>query len=636
MPRSKIILENVPKDDKSFLLQLPPDGYRRWDRLRRDHPTPLVFVEYETADDCKNAIEVINNDCSLTFRAKMCVEKSEKQNRRSDSQKISVSSSRQSVAKMPLCVLCEKPATFMCERCLDPYCSAICQDVHWSSHRAICRRKPRLVPFENSDEIIAEGLPEFTTPSNDSMSDKNAYESFAKPTKKVLTNGVPKTPTLLNGNERNQSQDVPKEDVPKQHSAMPEVPETLPQPALAAASPEQPVKTMRKILADIPRVEFPPSGTTIAVVYVPEKENNNAMFIRAQETRDTMKKILDTAKTYAEKLPDLQKPPVYGQLYLAPFLTEPNDDNWYRVLAKTFKPDTMTVIVAYIDFGNTDEVPMTSLKEMPNEMIQLPRVSFRVVLNGITSFEDSDKARRYRTELTQRLLVMKYEGEPDMMATQVNLYEVDSDMCINKFFNTQEELEKVRHMPELKFTIDSVPLKIFTVIENVEFIIQYDDLLKDGYLHFVLKREYQKIADITTLAEQIGEKSPPYTPSMKELCIAKYAYGDDADEVWYRVVIHEKIEQEDCFLAYFIDFGNYGKVAAKNVREMEQKLVLLECPLIYAFIEGFDTPWPEERIAKFHEISEKTHAILKAEKIENKGSKGYFVSLLADVVTQLK
>lgn len=69
----KLILENIPKTDNSFLAYLPR-GYVEYYRLTNDHPTPYIFVTYKTPEASKQALLELTSNRKLPFVAKQCTE----------------------------------------------------------------------------------------------------------------------------------------------------------------------------------------------------------------------------------------------------------------------------------------------------------------------------------------------------------------------------------------------------------------------------------------------------------------------------------------------------------------------------------------------------------------------------------
>ena len=61
------------------------------------------------------------------------------------------------------------------------------------------------------------------------------------------------------------------------------------------------------------------------------------------------------------------KKPVLGDVYAAQFTL---DNEWYRAMVMEIKGDNCSV--QYIDYGNREVIPVTSLRKLENHMTKLP------------------------------------------------------------------------------------------------------------------------------------------------------------------------------------------------------------------------------------------------------------------------
>ncbi|KAH8264082.1 hypothetical protein KR038_002532, partial [Drosophila bunnanda] len=73
------------------------------------------------------------------------------------------------------------------------------------------------------------------------------------------------------------------------------------------------------------------------------------------------------------------------------------DNRWYRAIVKEIQESTQKATVFYIDFHDTEQVPYSHLKEMPNRLFIFPLRSFRVKLHGVKKNRNiaDQKVRHY-------------------------------------------------------------------------------------------------------------------------------------------------------------------------------------------------------------------------------------------------
>lgn len=106
-------------------------------------------------------------------------------------------------------------------------------------------------------------------------------------------------------------------------------------------------------------------------------------YIQLSDKIDELNAVMDAVKANCENSSSPGKLPV-GAICCARF---PDDDNWYRAIVRGTKGDK--VIVAYVDYGNEQEVDVGDLRTITPELIRLPaqamkcalKVSFIMFLN---------------------------------------------------------------------------------------------------------------------------------------------------------------------------------------------------------------------------------------------------------------
>ncbi|GAB0091495.1 hypothetical protein DMENIID0001_063470 [Sergentomyia squamirostris] len=655
MPKATIVLENVPKDDKSFVNYVPREGRKRYNALKTNHPTPFVYVDYDNEQNCQAAIETINrhyNNGEIPFTAKRFTDKDNNRSNESLEKDRKMPATRVVPPKTGFCILCQGAAELMCERCFDPYCSQKCQRDHWKYHRPMCKRMPSLISYLPFEEIIEQGL---NTVSQGLMQSSLDFQSGNS----LEEDSIDKSGTLngrLQSHQKNgysspkkipeepPSRTVSSSSLEKTPNAAPKVspvlaadlrvPEDAPKISSTPPRPAEVRSETKKTLQDIPRGDIPDNGAHVVPLHFTKNTSPVQVFLRSSKTDEIFQKIAKLGMKYGKILPALEEYPIVSGIYLGAY-EEEGIEEWYRVIVRAVHLDRNCVSVAYIDFGNQGEISFDKLKEIPDEMIQLPRVTFRVTLHGVPHIPNEEKFNKYKDQLTSRILLMNYDGPKKIIDSQVTLYDLsERKRCLNLYFTNAENVELPSAFPQgskkFIFTKDSIMMKNFTVIEDTKIVIHLDDTLeKTALLYCCLAEDVSKNSEIEMRAEEICQKNPePYKPKIGELCFGKWN-----DNAWYRVLIIHYDDEKDEYLAKFIDYGNYGTIRADNIRVMVQELTQIESTLILASVDGIDGPWPLEKIEKFREIYAKTSGIISVKKIEFK--KGQGVLHIPDILKQL-
>ncbi|KAH8291870.1 hypothetical protein KR054_001855, partial [Drosophila jambulina] len=82
---------------------------------------------------------------------------------------------------------------------------------------------------------------------------------------------------------------------------------------------------------------------------------------------------------FIKEAPMLASPKVYDRC----MARSEKDKQWYRASIIEIQESTQQATVSFIDFYDTERVAYTHLKEMPNQLLKLPRRSFRAKLYGV-------------------------------------------------------------------------------------------------------------------------------------------------------------------------------------------------------------------------------------------------------------
>ncbi|KAM3932758.1 tudor domain-containing protein 15 [Leptodactylus fuscus] len=223
------------------------------------------------------------------------------------------------------------------------------------------------------------------------------------------------------------------------------------------------------------------------------------------------------------------------------------------------------VEVIFIDYGNTERVLISDLREMEPQFLKLEGQAFRCCLSPVFSpsyvhCEWSEKACEDFKSLVQ--------STPDgMKCTVVALFSNGSeDLCnaVNletSVGNANKILTNKGHLV-LRKNISSLHLHTFCYSSfNIEVGSREDVFVtfvyNTGRFYCHLARNDKIFDTLMKKVAKIGEKVMP-TGKSKELCIVKYI----EDGNFYRALTCP-MESSSLFLAFFVDFGD-GQMVQKS------------------------------------------------------------------------
>ncbi|XP_069961395.1 protein tudor-like [Cherax quadricarinatus] len=117
-------------------------------------------------------------------------------------------------------------------------------------------------------------------------------------------------------------------------------------------------------------------------VFVFEACNPHGIFVIPRDSLHLIGKLeemMDHMKKYCENASGGFYRPILGELCLAKFS---EDQRWYR--AACIRPELESALVIFIDYGNTEEVPYNSIRQIQESFLELPCLALHCILHGIS------------------------------------------------------------------------------------------------------------------------------------------------------------------------------------------------------------------------------------------------------------
>ncbi|XP_050402777.1 tudor domain-containing 6 [Patella vulgata] len=250
------------------------------------------------------------------------------------------------------------------------------------------------------------------------------------------------------------------------------------------------------------------------------------------------------------------------------------DKAWYRAIVTKVGPK---VDVHFVDFGNGDSLPVNDLKELPEELLDVPPYAYHCKVHGMNNW----------TQDAKNLLDAYMEKE-----ITVNF---QSDTCpyMVKLTCDGHELSRILMRADVKsFLQQMAPSKIILgCVSHTE---------DDGRFYLHLNQNDDVLDNISHDLQAYynsDEAEVAYDLKIGQPCCAKFP----EDNLWYRAIVEETHDSNTKVL--FCDFGNCSFVESHDIKFMEKKFIhhpalAYECKLNNA------GKWTEKKQEKFTAMTE--------------------------------
>lgn len=346
--------------------------------------------------------------------------------------------------------------------------------------------------------------------------------------------------------------------------------------------------------------DLPPKSITsgmVADVYISHCNSPLSFYVQLVKEEDNIFLI-------ADKLNDPDTIPKYGtimdvqpgDLVQAEFA---DDSSWYRAVVRE-KQDNATVLVAFVDFGNTATVPLSKISRLHGSLLQLPMYSTHCMLSSAANLRkedvlDKDAASAFESaiggngEKRIKCTFIKLSGSVWVVSLKDDGVEVECTIPTKRHpevFRKDQELSEAK--PNYKFdsslTCCSLQFKQQALQEGQQLEV-YITAITDAqtfWCHSADTEEMDQISQSVAGAGDAADSKDLDKILIGSPCIALFS----DDQLWYRAEVLEENGDEVSLL--FVDYGNICQVKLSDVRPIPPKLVQSPAQAFSCELEGFD------------------------------------------------
>lgn len=395
----KLCIHNLQEPDINIILNICKDlrGYADYNRAASSSGSKfLLFPFFKTPSDAANAKEILSAKGYKIDYANT---------RRPDPQPINPSTvDFNEIEPYGICIRCGQCAYYNCARCDDFYCSIDCQKTDWPVHKLHCFPMPELVPSKVHTNLLK-------SLKNVKLEDSKASEAtrLEETNHQNVLSPRQKPHSLSNGDSSAVATEIPTNTA-------------------AAASATAITATI-----NFPISQSIPNNSEVWITYV---RNHQTVYIRSVATDDAYKELLNDCAAAALTAPKLDAfPTPKKDMVLAKY-----ERIYYRGMVLACNTLAGLVRIAFVDFGNTEEVPFSELKVLSNELCQRPRLILIVHLKNVNADAEPEQVadmKEYLEKLSESSEKLKVRGDGAYIekGDTIELLDIKTNQSINAKLN---------------------------------------------------------------------------------------------------------------------------------------------------------------------------------------------------------
>ncbi|XP_021356780.1 tudor domain-containing protein 1-like isoform X2 [Mizuhopecten yessoensis] len=542
------------------------------------------------------------------------------------------------------CALCEKPGSFQCSKCKTTYCCVDCQKAHWDDHKERCKEIQAFhKQMKKEDEVFGEiSIGEDLIQK---MVTGGALEKMEE-AKKDATQGAPQAE--IEGKTGKQPKPQEKTPPKSEKSSSPKGAGTK-SPTTKASPPQQenaekhsskappmaspdmvPLQVQRRA-ADTkePMIKTPPTpsvpkqargkclrlseipiGSDIQV-WVSEVIDPHNIWIQQpnEENIQALTLLMDEMKTIYDQTSEHVASPVVGDVYSAQFSL---DGNWYRAKVDGRQGSDM-VTVTYLDYGNTETVAITKLRQLQDSMTTLPALAVKCSLADVSPKKEGwGEAVDVLLSLIPPTMASGVAYMIKARSGQGDCYVVD--MLDGNGEDVQGKLVKagVVKVPEestlaSEAVSSSPPLAYSSLPLNEKVLVLTMDVSSPDEI-WVQEGNVDKIKHGMSITDKLNEMiSKTKLSSVTDVRLGEmYAAYSAKDAGWYRARV-DSIREDGTVNVTYVEFGNKENVSLSQMKELD--LAMKSEPLtgVHLVLDGIvalpgEATWSDTAIATLKEF----------------------------------
>uniref|UniRef100_M4A0X7 Tudor domain containing 1 n=1 Tax=Xiphophorus maculatus TaxID=8083 RepID=M4A0X7_XIPMA len=290
------------------------------------------------------------------------------------------------------------------------------------------------------------------------------------------------------------------------------------------------------------------------------------------------------------------------------------DKQWYRAKVLAY-PSEERVCVAYLDFGNSEEVDLSQLLPITPALLTIPMQAILCALAGVHPVGENwsrDCILSLQCQLSNRLLRLKIHGVQEgktlvSMVDEASDPQVDfAELLITACYATPASDSASANLPAEETTAPaetSVPPAVpeplvWTSAElpsDGQTVTLFTSIVESPgrfYCRLFMELEAQ-------LKQHCEGEASPYFPKVGEPCCAPFSGSGS----WCRALVNGR--SGDDVGVYLVDYGHNMTAKSSHLRSITPKLLTLPFQAVCCWLAGVDpigSEWSSEALLWFQNL----------------------------------
>uniref|UniRef100_A0A8C5J1N6 Tudor domain containing 1 n=1 Tax=Junco hyemalis TaxID=40217 RepID=A0A8C5J1N6_JUNHY len=341
-------------------------------------------------------------------------------------------------------------------------------------------------------------------------------------------------------------------------------------------------------------------------------QSPDTFFCQRMQSARQLAELEASLNEYCGKIPSSPsfRPPA-GHVCCAQF-TE--DNLWYRAAVTAYASED-TVLVDYVDYGNSDSLPLARLRPIIPSLMDLPAQAIRCSLAGVKApLARTSECISYLRKLVKDKVLTVKVVDKESSKSVVELTDASSTPVINVSSLLLEEGFAVEELSlALPAARGSDVEQAKGEYEHILLMCKWIKLTLNQTLSVIVCTVYSpgefycqisnKLLALNSLNKTLSEycqNTPPdvLEPENGDPCCAFYS----EDGKWYRAVV-QKVTSDGRVRVSFVDYGNTEDVPWDNIRQISPSFLKLPFQAIKCWLSGIkpgNSKWNPEATRRFH------------------------------------